>query len=259
MSDISMRGALPEKEKDLHCPLMGAGPKPNYWKASCQERLRENNCRLKTCPERKALKPKKEAKVAQKKIKRTCSVEGCDEPHLAKGLCKKHYWKKKTAERGKQEKKVDQCLECKEVKPFIGRGLCRACYGRFKRAGTLDDNYPVLRGKEAARAVMATQGKKQEPVEVPAESVVEETPVALEVNPEAAPEPQEEQLADPAPPIDPADGRVVLTFGERDQDLLSGLLEWAEDERRTLEQQILAVLDHANALAVDGRLPRAAS
>lgn len=49
--------------------------------------------------------------------------------------------------------------------------------------------------------------------------------------------------------------QVLLTFEERDADLLAGLAELAEEERRSLSAQILYMLDAAHALTLKGEGP----
>ncbi len=42
-----------------------------------------------------------------------------------------------------EDKKKKACLECKLIKKIIGRGLCGSCYHIFRKAGTLDEKYPL--------------------------------------------------------------------------------------------------------------------
>ena len=59
-------------------------------------------------------KPK--IKVDRTAGKKTCSESDCNEPVLAKGLCKKHYWKKKSKERQQKkqaEKQPDQVVKAR--------------------------------------------------------------------------------------------------------------------------------------------------
>lgn len=211
MSDVSRRGALPDMEKDLFCPLMGPPPKLNYFKVSCLERRRENNCRMRSCPEWQpaTLKEVKVEKVVEpKKLKRRAN--------------------------GSYEKRKAKCLECGRVMTIIARGLCGGCRTRLKNAGTLDAKFP-------SSHPLANRPKdvQEQPEEVPAGSIAE--PVKEDEVP----------VLSPAPLVAAAEGQVILVFGERDQELLSGLMEWAEDERRTIEHQIITILDQANA-----RFPR---
>ena len=126
--------------------------------------------------------------------------------------------------------KISVCLECQQERPIIGRGLCGTCYNRLKKADLLDTKYPLA----------------SVPLEKPAEMIADpdtttEEPLLPTVKPAKAhlPETPEE-----------GDGTIVpLHFTARDTDLLAFLRGWATDERRSLDQQILAVLDNARAAA----------
>jgi Recombination endonuclease VII len=77
---------------------------------------------------------------------RTCSVEGCDNKHLARGLCSKHYQRLQDSgdfvPRPKPDPKrpcsVDGCTNYARLK-----GMCEKHYHRMRRHGTTDD--PALK------------------------------------------------------------------------------------------------------------------
>jgi hypothetical protein len=58
---------------------------------------------------------------------RTCSVEGCDGPHAAKGKCAKHYYR---GYKSKKKCSIDGCSE-----PLVGRGWCGKHYQRWTKWG----------------------------------------------------------------------------------------------------------------------------
>lgn len=149
--------------------------------------------------------------------------------------------------KAEEMKMAKGCLDCGSTeKKIIGRGLCGGCYARLKKAGTLDELYPLAA--------------------LPAEKPVEETPVKPVVEEEQEPTPPAMETA-PTEPVrfppdfsaikhtafvhDPENRRlfnlppnqVLLTFEERDQDLLQALTELAEEDRRTLPAQILCLLE----------------
>ena len=77
------------------------------------------------------------------KDNRTCDL--CDEPHLARGMCRHHYdvWRRhgdptitRQPHRG-QSCAVEGC-----DKPHMARGYCNTHYHRVKRTGTPDDPVP---------------------------------------------------------------------------------------------------------------------
>jgi hypothetical protein len=67
---------------------------------------------------------------------RLCAVDGCGQPHLARGWCSKHYaqWYEGGVTSGSAEERprctVDGCQ-----KPLKGRGLCVMHYTRWKKHG----------------------------------------------------------------------------------------------------------------------------
>lgn len=71
-----------------------------------------------------------------------CSVEGCDRPHLARGLCRKHYqrWKKHgTTELAQVAPGGRLCsVEGCEIVGVLREELCQKHYRRLKRTGTTE-------------------------------------------------------------------------------------------------------------------------
>lgn len=72
-------------------------------------------------------------------MRRTCEVDGCGEPFLARGMCESHYHKARTAG-------TIVCLRPKPVnaggcsvddcrKPAFGRGYCQAHYCKLRKYG----------------------------------------------------------------------------------------------------------------------------
>lgn len=66
---------------------------------------------------------------------RICDQEGCDQPHKARGMCKKHYmqWWQSTHERQNSE---DICRIAGCVGPVVAKQLCRSHYRRSMRHGS---------------------------------------------------------------------------------------------------------------------------
>lgn len=57
---------------------------------------------------------------------KTCSIEGCDRPFRAKGMCSMHL-KRRYRSQG-------QCIEDGCDSPVVARGLCNSHYLRLRRA-----------------------------------------------------------------------------------------------------------------------------
>lgn len=82
--------------------------------------------------------------------KRTCSVEGCENKHLARGLCSLHYQRLKHSgdfiPRPKPDPErpcsVDGCTNNGHLK-----GMCTKHYHRMRRHGTTDDSVPKAAAK----------------------------------------------------------------------------------------------------------------
>lgn len=70
---------------------------------------------------------------------RTCSIDGCNRKHHAKGYCKKDYIKKYPEKSGynyiKIVKKERLCSTEGCQKKHVARGYCGTCYRRLSRGG----------------------------------------------------------------------------------------------------------------------------
>jgi hypothetical protein len=64
----------------------------------------------------------------------TCSIEGCDKPHLARGFCAAHYRKWRRTAAPKPSCKVSGCTSIS-----VARGLCDAHWKRLRRHGDPDE------------------------------------------------------------------------------------------------------------------------
>lgn len=79
---------------------------------------------------------------------KTCTIEGCDKPHVAKGLCGMHYRRKRlTGDVGEAEARIDRpqrlCSMPGCEKPHAKNGFCSMHAARLERHGTTDK--PVRR------------------------------------------------------------------------------------------------------------------
>lgn len=74
-----------------------------------------------------------------------CSVEDCGQPHLAKGLCRNHYYRqRRNGHTGLQDRSPKQCTieGCETVAKT--RGMCGKHYQRWKAHGSVSpDPQPV--------------------------------------------------------------------------------------------------------------------
>ncbi len=111
----------------------------------------------------------------------------------------------------KTSKPARPCICCGETGSILGRGLRSTCYWRHKRAGTLEQ-FP---GRKKAKN---TRAPKQ--------------PAA--------------QVEKSAPNV-PEWPTVSIAFPPSDEQLLQALANWAASERRSLDQQILFILDNTVA------------
>lgn len=76
---------------------------------------------------------------------KTCSVEGCNKPHLARGYCNQHYWRWRvyrdpTKKRYSTPAEPILCSVPKCDRVIDSRGLCSMHYQRFRKRGTTEPN-----------------------------------------------------------------------------------------------------------------------
>lgn len=230
---------------DIFCPLMGGRPyQRNYRKIACRERQRHGTCNNTQCVHRdQRVRAQKESTKGSKNSrltrpvsaeeKRDTSMTGvprrCDPAIQGTppgqgvtagetaqtnkgGRPKKVYSKEETVAKNK----VKTCADCATEKTIIGRGLCGKCYWKYKHQGTLDEKFPTTR----------TSPKKK----VTSPSASEKT----------------------SPCPDARADRVLLIFEQRDHALLKYLRDLAARERRTVEWQIVAMLDRVVAGQING-------
>ncbi len=71
----------------------------------------------------------------------TCTMEGCDRPHKARGYCQTHYMQFKRGIspvgeiRSRERDKLPECTEEGCAEPVKAKGLCRTHYQRLLRHG----------------------------------------------------------------------------------------------------------------------------
>lgn len=93
-----------------------------------------HGCRCEDCKRARA------AYMRNRRCKKSCSVDGCEKPHVAKGYCKPHWRSVKlygdpfTARQNNTLPVRCRVNECGDR--AIARGLCVACYARWQRNGT---------------------------------------------------------------------------------------------------------------------------
>ena len=139
------------------------------------------------------------------------------------------------------------CLDCQNVRSIVGRGLCSSCYSKNKKAGTLDERFPKL-----GRGVAEANERQFEDFEV-AETV------------SAVAQASENNMGGNGPAVQDipsAIEKIELHITERDKGLITFLQAWADDERRSIGDQVLFVLDNVVAdkrLENDFNLPRECS
>lgn len=206
-AETSTRGLLPDRKDDIHCPLMG-GPeyRTNYTMLSCNARQAAGGCRNLTCQYHE--KQNHAAHTSR-------ANEGTPpEPGVTAG---------ETAQKTEEEpvttaKTKAACLHCNKVKTIPARGLCGSCYKKMKDAGRLEEFQSGRSGD-----VMRSPGRKKK--------VAEERESVIPIN----------------HPVDrPIDSdRVSLWFeGDADRQLYQEIKAAAAKERRTVEAQILYMLDN---------------
>ena len=76
----------------------------------------------------------------------TCTMQGCDRPHKARGYCQTHYMQFKRGIspvgeiRSRERDKLPECTEDGCVEPVKAKGLCRTHYQRLLRHGHVKPN-----------------------------------------------------------------------------------------------------------------------
>lgn len=94
--------------------------------------------------------------------KRTCNVEGCEDPHNADGYCLRHYMRVRRSGDpgpvGLLKVRPDVCVIEDCGKPHKGYGLCSTHYARYKRSG---DPLAPARGGPGYTAPHGTVGRYQ--------------------------------------------------------------------------------------------------
>lgn len=137
--------------------------------------------------------------------------------------------------KSKSYKTVKGCASCHEVKTIISRGLCGTCRSREKAAETLDENYPAKhRGGFAAKTstIKPVVDQKNENINSKTAPV---TPISRVSIVSAA-------------DIAATGGLViVLRCSDREKQMLSDLQLWADDDRRTLDNQAMFLLEQTVA------------
>lgn len=73
-----------------------------------------------------------------KRSSRKCSIEGCDETHLAKGFCRKHYFQKKSKEPQPEQPEQQEEPQREEVKDSIPSDR------RWPRTNVIEADYTVI-------------------------------------------------------------------------------------------------------------------
>lgn len=171
--------------------------------------------------------------AAEPPKKRSCHECGRDMPLIGRGLCGKCYYHKVQKPAGKKtgpprKKKGNQgtppCACCgRPGLKLPARGLCARCWNKLKAEGTLDERFP-RRNKHQAKAAAEKH---------PAEPATESAPAELPAT-----------RAEPAAPA--VDLPVAVDFsGERERQLYAALVEAADKERRSVDQQLLRILEEA--------------
>src|SRR6266851_2751788 len=76
--------------------------------------------------------------------RRTCSVEGCDKPLLARGFCSKHYEQKRHFAKGWVRPGYDPICSVPGCgRPHKSKGLCKPHYERSRQSPHLLPNVPL--------------------------------------------------------------------------------------------------------------------
>ncbi len=283
------KGNLPDRNQyDIHCPMMG-GPayKPNYVAASCIARQVAGSCSATTCGRKRIQLHKKpsaaktepniyiEGQMYNNKKVAECAECGRQMPIYARGCCAgcvarlkkagildEKYPAKRSGRRKPatinqiqaghtspanegttpelvvtagetaqplevsmaSNKTVAACVECFRVMRIVARGLCGKCYSAHRKAGTLDEKYP------AKRLPSPRPGFKKKSAKPPTQAT------RLDVD-----------------DIEALSPRALIVFvGDHDVAMAEYLQKLATEERRTIEQQILWLLEVACTDRING-------
>lgn len=163
-------------------------------------------------PDRQLEKGAKETqmgKASAKKVddKKGCSVDGCEETHLAKGLCKTHYWKEQTQKR--REKRQQERIKEEQAGSGVGHGGGQQGSANQVLAVPNTEPEEVGAGKSAAQAPRRSLGaaaKKK---------------------------------------VDNSIAEVTVRFYSEDKQLLEELREAAKYNRRAVSAEVLFRLDRS--------------
>ena len=79
------------------------------------------------------------------------------------------------------------CLNCDEVDYHMGRGLCQKCWHEHKKAGTLDEKYPL--GTEARPVESEATAGAEPPQPEVFSGLMDDSPVEAAASDESFPEP----------------------------------------------------------------------
>lgn len=247
-TDVSTKGHLPDRNQyDIHCPLMG-GPdyKFNYLLTSCDVRQGTSGCSQVKCRHHEGVvevaargngakrtdgdvyeTPSSSEAVSEVGAKPGVDLP-CRPPKKGDSLERRASSKKEIAVATNKRKAI--CKGCGRHMTILARGICARCYKHAKKDGCLDKYASGRSG-----GVMIPPRKKS-PAPVSPEQPVTHTPdrslTALE----------ESRAVD----------RVLLIFEQRDHALLKYLRDLAARERRTVEWQIVAMLDRVVDELING-------
>jgi hypothetical protein len=141
------------------------------------------------------------------------------------------------------QNKSGECLECKKDKTIIGRGLCGACYTRFKNLDELDIRYPIIgRTPRAVKKEVKRPSKKAAPVVEP-KTAKEAAQEIMSITGSASP------VSDTVIDKNKEPISIEVVFADYDFDLYRDLHKSAAINRRTPSDEILFRLDQFQGAA----------
>lgn len=158
---------------------------------------------------------------------------------------------------GMAKKPKRECASCKRVMAIVGRGLCGSCLKKHTDNGTLDELFPARWQRQPKPAVdspslppksIPLDRPNIEPEEFGAAAADPVRPVAENGGGKVLSMPQKTIVA-PRRVLD-VESCIMVEMSARDAELLRKLAAWADDERRSVPDQILHILDRV----VDDRL-----